>query len=442
MAEVGGSGRPPRRAVVIGAGIVGLSVAWHLQRRGIEVVVVEREDVAAGSSWGNAGWISPGLVAPLPDPAVRRYALRAFTDPSSAIYVPPSLDPLSWAFLANFALRCTRGAWRRTVPALVALSRQALDAHDELRDAGVPVGTVDAPVVAAFAGTADAAEVRHELEGLARAGQPVTWRELGVDEARALAPHLSPAVGSALRIDGQRFVDPGAYVTSLADAVRALGAQIRTGVEVRTLGRAGGDVLVHVGGRESLRADAVVVATGAWIGRLLPPGATGVAVRAGRGYSFTVDVEPLPSCPVYLPHARVACTPYRGALRVGGGMEVAAPDRPLDLRRILAIEAGARPYLQGVDWSSRRDDWVGSRPITADGLPLVGATRERGIFVAGGHGMWGMTLGPLTGRLLAALVAEGAAPPALVPLDPRRRPYPHPHPARPRGGRPSSADAK
>jgi D-amino-acid dehydrogenase len=79
-----------------------------------------------------------------------------------------------------------------------------------------------------------------------------------------------------------------------------------------------------------------------------------------------------------------------------------------------------RPMLHGLDWEARRDDWMGARPLTTDGMPLVGETRTSGLFVAGGHGMWGVTLGPLTGALLAERIATGVSPPELRPFDPRR----------------------
>jgi len=79
-----------------------------------------------------------------------------------------------------------------------------------------------------------------------------------------------------------------------------------------------------------------------------------------------------------------------------------------------------RPFLQGLDWAARGDDWMGPRPLTPDGLPLVGETRTPGVFVAGGHGMWGVTLGPLTGALLAERIATGVAPPELRAFDPGR----------------------
>ena len=79
-----------------------------------------------------------------------------------------------------------------------------------------------------------------------------------------------------------------------------------------------------------------------------------------------------------------------------------------------------RPLLHGLDWAVRSDDWMGPRPLTPDGLPLVGETRTSGVFVAGGHGMWGVTLGPLSGALLAERVATGVTPPELLALDPCR----------------------
>jgi D-amino-acid dehydrogenase len=116
----------------------------------------------------------------------------------------------------------------------------------------------------------------------------------------------------------------------------------------------------------------------------------------------------------------VACTPAPGGMRVAGTMEFRGADDPLDRRRILAIARSAKEYLPGADWSARSGEWVGPRPVTADGLPVIGGTKLAGVFVAGGHGMWGMTLGPATGQLLARFIATGRRPDALAPFDPGR----------------------
>ncbi|MDN6202047.1 MAG: FAD-binding oxidoreductase, partial [Micrococcaceae bacterium] len=111
------------------------------------------------------------------------------------------------------------------------------------------------------------------------------------------------------------------------------------------------------------------------------------------------------------PAQRVACTPLGDRFRVAGMMEFRDADAPLDERRIQAIIKAASPMYTGIDWEDRQEEWVGARPCTADGLPLIGATKSPRVHVAGGHGMWGVALGPLTGKMLAAeMTGQGTAP--------------------------------
>lgn len=404
----------------MGAGMVGLSTAWFLQELGVDVTVVERDNVGAGSSWGNAGWLSPGLAAPLPDPAVLRYGIRALADPASALYVPLSFDPSLWSFLARFAYHCTARRWRRGMGAYLGVNGQALDAFDELTSGGVEALTVMAPIVAAFSDEEQAAGLRHELASLSEAAQHVDFEVLSGGQARSEVPALSERIGTAVRLDGQRYIDPGAFVDSLAKAVAERGGTIRTGFPARSLHHSRGRVSVTGYGHEPVDGDAVVLATGAWLAGLAAPHGVRTQVRAGRGYSFSVRTAQPLDRPLYFPLPRVACTPYRGGLRVGGTMELRGAGAPLDGRRVEALVAAARPLLTGVDWDSVTDTWVGARPITPDGLPLVGQTADPDVFVAGGHGMWGITLGPITGKLLAQRIVSGEPSAALAAFNPLR----------------------
>lgn len=396
--------------------MVGLSTAWHLQRIGIDVTVFDSDGVAAGSSWGNAGWLTPGLATPLPEPAVLKYGVRALLSPNSPVYVPPAANPRLLGFLLRFARNSTTKRWQRSMSSLIPLNDLCLEAFDELADGGVKEPTVDAmSFLAGFASTTDRAPLLEELEHIRASGQDVAFEVLDGDAIRTAEPSLSSAVGAAIRLHGQRFIDPGGYVHSLADAVRGRGGEIVTGVTVRPL--AADEAGVSVGNR---RFDAAVIATGATLNDLARPFGVRRLVQAGRGYSFSVPVAEQPRGPIYLPTQRVACTPIDGRLRVAGMMEFRPANAPLDPRRIEAIVAAARPFLHGADLDDLQDEWVGARPCTSDGLPLIGRTTHRRVFVGGGHGMWGITLGPVTGRLLADLVATGRAHPALTPFDPLR----------------------
>ena len=150
----------PRSAIVVGAGIVGLSTAWFLQERGVDVTVVDRTGVAAGASWGNAGWISPALTLPLNSPGVLRYGLRALLDPAAPLHIPMAADSALGVFLMQFVANCRRSSWKRAVRANVPLNEEAIEAFDVLVANGVDAPATDAPITALFRST-EAAE-RHD----------------------------------------------------------------------------------------------------------------------------------------------------------------------------------------------------------------------------------------------------------------------------------------
>ena len=406
------------RAVVIGAGIAGLSAAWHLQEHGYEVTIVERTGVASGSSWGNAGWLAPGKAIPLAHPSLWRYGPKAMFDPDAALYVPRRIDPRLWSFLARFMAHSTKRAWNTTMAALTPIDKLALESFDELNVGGVQAWTREGPFIVGFEHESQSKGFKDEIAGAVRHGQDVPFAQL--DDPQLLAPQLSDAVSVAYRLEGQRFLEPGPYVETLASAVEQRGAEMRSGLEVASV-TSTGHPTVELSSGERITADTVVIATGAWLPQLVRPLGVKVPVQAGRGYSFTVETENPVEYPVYLPDQRLACTPYQGRFRIAGTMEFRGPDEPFQPRRIQAMVKQARKLFTGIDLENRQDEWVGSRPVTPDGLPLVGATKAPNVYVAGGHGMWGMVLGPATGKLLAQQIATGTVHRAIKQFDPLRK---------------------
>jgi D-amino-acid dehydrogenase len=414
------AGQGRSRAAVVGAGIVGLSVAWFLQEQGFEVTVFDARGVAGGASAGNAGWITPGMVSPLPEPGVVGYALRSLVRRDSPLRVTPAALPATARFLAPFAMNCTRARWERGVRSLAGLCALALSSYDRLERGGVTAELRPSAIVMAFGDAAEAAPVEHELRVISEAGIGAEVTGLSQRELRQERLVLSARARHGLKLGGQRYLQPLAYTQSLAESVRSRGGQITSGVRVDRVEPAGRGQLTVISGRERTTFDVVVLASGAWLSRLGKSVGVRPQLAAGRGYSFTVATATPLAGPLYFPSQRIACTPTPGGMRLAGTMEFRSADAPLDRRRIDAIVRSARDYLEGADWASISDVWVGPRPVTADGLPVIGATRQAGVYVAGGHGMWGMTLGPATGGLLAEFIAKGERPAALRPFDPCR----------------------
>ncbi|MFC4000879.1 NAD(P)/FAD-dependent oxidoreductase [Prauserella oleivorans] len=409
--------RPPGHVVVVGAGIVGLSTAHFLRRHDVAVTVLERRQVASGASWGNAGWLSPALAVPLPEPATLRAGLSGFMTPSAPLYVPP--DPRLVPFLTSLARHSTRRHWQASLAALTPLNRAALDAHAALAAEGVTSEPME-PCLIATRAPEQRESIVDELRHVHAAGQPVEFELLDGAAAREAVPLLSEEVGYALQVHGQRYIDPGRYVGALGAAVRRAGVRIEEGAEVRSVHDTGTGVELRMRAGDAVRADAVVLAPGASLDRLARPFGVHRRVQAGRGYSFSVVPERMPPGPVYFPAEKVVFTPLGERLRVSGMMEFRPADAPLSRSRIASIVHAARPLVRGIDWASRADEWVGARPCTADGLPLIGPTLSPRVHVAGGHGMWGVTQGPATGLLLAETIATGVPRPELAALHPLR----------------------
>lgn len=300
----------------------------------------------------------------------------------------------------------------------VALNEECLEAFDVLAANGVDVPITDAPITAVFRTTEETERMLTELRELEKAGQTMHVTALSGEALREQVPLASPAVTAGLNINAQRFVDPQRFVEALGRSVVVRGATIHR-LEIRDILTSGSGVAVYPRNGKPLTADAAVSATGARLSRLADRWLR-VPVQAGHGYSFTVPVDrPIPT-PIYLPDARVACTPYKGAIRVSGTMEFRhLPERVIP-ERVETIVASAGPLLDGARWAERSNVWVGAYPVTPDGRALIGEVSP-GVYVAGGHGMWGLAHGPITGRLLAEQITTGKQPQALREFDPLRR---------------------
>jgi D-amino-acid dehydrogenase len=304
----------PRSAVVVGAGIVGLSTAWFLQDRGVHVTVVDRDEVGAGASWGNAGYLSPALAMPLTSPHVLGEGLRGLADRRAPLSIPARWDPRLWGFLLRFAAHCRAGYWRRALQYHLPLLEECLPAFDTLASDGVDAGGEDAPVVAGLETARAAGEMVRELTLLRRLGVPVEFEQLDRGDVVALRPQPSERVAAGVRIDGQRFLDPGRFLDRLAQALVRRGATIRRRFAVTRIVSDLDRVSAYPDEGPPVTAEVAVVATGARLDDLVRPRGVRVRVRAGRGYSFSVPTDIPVTGPLYLPGVRVACTPYRDRL--------------------------------------------------------------------------------------------------------------------------------
>ena len=371
---------PPDRAeiVIVGAGAIGLSIAFELGRRGRSVLVLERERIGAGATGVSAGMLAPVSEARAEEPEIVDIAL------DSHRRYPEFVDAVE----AASGLPC---GFRREGTLVVALGRDDEEELDHLRQAQQSRGLRSIPLTA--------------------------------DEVFEREPHLSGWVTGGLLAAEDYQVDPRLLVTALAAAIGNGGGRIVEGARVDALEAEGGRlrrVSGQCGGRAfAVDCDAAVVAAGAWSGATVESPVRDYGVRPVKGQIARLRGPRLIRHVLRTPDVYLVGR-GDGEIVVGATMEESGFDSTPTAGAVMDLLRKAWHVLPGVYDLAFAEFGVGLRPAARDHLPLVGETEVEGVFVATGHYRHGILLAPATAMLMADLVADGRRSPLLAPFEPRR----------------------
>ncbi|USB83196.1 D-amino acid dehydrogenase [Burkholderia cenocepacia] len=410
--------------IVLGAGVIGVTTAWHLREAGCDVTVIEREaDVAQATSLGNAGVIAPGYVTPWAAPGMPGKILKYLFKPASPLIFRPTLDAAQWRWIARWLRECEFERFRvnkQRMQRIAYYSRACLHAFRDRYpfDYGASRGYLQL-LRSAF----DVEMVQPALKVLRDAR--IAFRELDAAGCTAIEPGLRWArqapVGGIYLPDDEAG-DCARFTRELRALCEANGVTFRFRTAIRALDVAGGEVRgVRIDSLDAgaaarrdalLAADAIVVALGVDSAGLLRPLGIDVPLYPVKGYSATlavVDDEKAPCAALMDESLKTAITRFGPTLRVAGTAELG--------NRHAALRQQALDTLMKVldDWFPHAADrasarfWVGRRPMTPDGPPLLGASGIDGLWLNVGHGStgWAMSMG--SGKVVADLVT-GRAP--------------------------------
>jgi D-amino-acid dehydrogenase len=401
--------------VVVGGGAIGVCCALELAERGCRVTLVERgEKLASGASSGNAGLICPSHSTPIANPDSVRTALRSTLTPDApfSIRLRPSLA--SWT--TRFVAASTSARAAAGTRLIQRLSVASLELHAELFGRGADTGFERRGVLTVYeTGSAFAAAGKRALAGSFAA------QVLGRDETRELEPAVRGEIAGSVYFPDEAHCDPLGFVRAVGAAAAEAGADIRTGSEVGALRRSK-DGLVLDTATGVIQAETVVLAAGAWSSRLASPLGICLPLVGGKGYHLDLERAPGdPHVPISFEEAHVIATPLPDRLRLSGTLELAAGlDTSINRPRLEAIRSAAARLL-GLRERKELEVWSGLRPCTPDGLPVIG--RPSGIeplVLATGHARKGLSLAPITGRLVAEFVVGEKPSIDLEPFTPDR----------------------
>jgi D-amino-acid dehydrogenase len=392
--------------VILGGGVIGLSCALALLRRGVSVRVVDRGTPGCGASHGNCGTLTPSHAIPLTVPGMPWKALRWMVRRDAPLYVSPHPDWQRWRWLAGFARRCTLARAERAALARAAiLHRSWMLLPRVLVEEGIECEYAPTGNIYVYRDRRVLEQDRPEIEWLHRLG--VEAKALEGGDVEQLEPALLPGVvGGVLHPDDAQL-RPDLLVEGLARRVRERGGTIETGAVVQDFRRTNGRIdAVHTS-RGNFAGDRIVMALGAWTPRVAAQLDLHVPIQPGKGYSITMSrPEPCPRRALVLREPSVCVTAWDSGYRLGSTMEFSGYDESLNRTRLDALRHGAAAYLRVPLGHELHEEWWGWRPMCVDEIPLIGPVKRwNNLMLATGHGMLGVSMSAATAELVASLIA-------------------------------------
>ena len=404
------------RVVIVGGGVIGLCSAYYALKRGFSVTVIEREEAGGDNcSMGNAGMIVPSHFTPLAAPGMISKGLRWMFNPESPFYVRPrvNLDLMRWGWL--FYQNSTErhvAASRELLRDLNLESRRLFTELSEEADFGLEKRGL-LMLCKTAKGLDEEAQVAHAAHEIGLKAEVID-----VAGAAKLDPGITMDVAGAVYFPEDCHLDPQRFMASMRRRVLELGGTVESGVEIDGIEARNGEVISVSGNGRKFEGKQFVLAGGSWTPKLLGLIGVKLSLQAGKGYSLTLPAPPeLPRLCSIFAEAKVAITPMGNRLRFGGTMEVGGLDLSINPARVRGIIKSVHAYFPKF---SEQDfegikPWAGLRPVSPDGIPYLGKSGNfANLTIASGHAMMGLSLGPVSGRLVADLLAGD---PPFRPID-------------------------
>jgi len=399
-----------KQVLIIGAGVIGLSTAYYAARKGHQVAVLDRGTIVQENcSYGNAGLVVPSHLVPLAAPGMVAQGLKWMLKPDSPFYVKPRLDRdlRGWGF--KFWRASNAGHVTRSAPLLRDLNLASRACFVELAElTGNAFGFETKGLLCLC-------KTEHRLEEEVRtAGQA---RQLGLNvevltarQATELDPHLRLDIVGAVYFRDDCHLIPALFMAALKQQLVKLGVKFLWETELTGWRLNANSIMAVRTAKGEFTADEYVLCGGSWSPVVARELRLTLPLQPGKGYSLTLPKpRKLPAIPAILTEARVAVTPMGRSLRFGGTMEIAGLNETINPVRVQGIIKSVAKYYP--DFTPQDFDgikpWCGLRPCSPDGLPYVGRTaRYPNLSIATGHAMMGLSLAPITGKLMSQVLSD------------------------------------
>lgn len=404
-------GTSDKSVCIIGGGVIGLCAAYYAARDGWRVTVLERGGPTHDScSLGNAGMIVPSHIVPLAAPGMVELGLRMLGNPEGPFAIKPRLSPELADWGLKFTRSCTESHVNRSAPLLRDLNLTSRRLYEELEAEIGDFGLMQRGLLM-LCKTTHGLDEEKKLAARANAlGVPA--EVLTPEEAAKLDPQITMDVAGGVFFPKDCHLAPSRFVARLTTHLQEAGVAFHWNAEVCDWRRDknGGILTARMTDGGETSADRFVLAGGVWSPELTRILGLKMPMQAGKGYSLTLSApRQQPALCSILTEARVAVTPMGETLRIGGTMELGGLDLSINQARVRGILKAVPQYFpkfSEADFAGL-PVWSGLRPCSPDGLPYLGRpTAHPNLVIAAGHAMMGLSLAPVTGNIVADLLAS------------------------------------
>jgi D-amino-acid dehydrogenase len=410
--------------LIIGGGVIGLCIAYCAMREGHTVTILERgAPDHDGCSLGNAGMIVPSHIIPLAAPGIVTAGLKMMSNPESpfSIRMRPDPDLMRWVWA--FTRSATAAHVSRSAPLLRDLHLASRKCYERLSEKrGNDFGLVKKGLLMLCKSDHVLHEEAQAAEVARKAGLPAEL--LTPEESAKLDPNIRMEIAGAIYFPLDCHLNPRQFVAGMTRDLEAGGVKFLWSTEATGWQRANGRIKGVQTKQGVVWADEYVLAGGSWSAELTKELGLSLLLQAGKGYSITLPApRQLPEICSILTEARVAVTPMGNSLRFAGTMEITGLDLSINQARVNGIKKSIPAYFPAfsADDFEGLPVWSGLRPCSPDGLPYIGRSRQYpNLSIATGHAMMGLSLGPVTGQLIADILSDRQPTIDLTLLNPDR----------------------
>ena len=394
--------------VIVGGGVIGLCCGWYLSAAGRKVTILHRDPSRKEAcSDENAGMVVPSHFIPLAAPGVISQGLKWMLNPKSPFYMKPRLDPALWSWCWKFFRHANSKHVENSKHLLSTISLESRRLFVELAEELDFELTTNGLMM--LCKTEEGLEEEAKVAAMAK--------EVGVEaevcdakRVGELDPDIQMGVAGGVWFSQDCHLDPLVFLEKLREGIRSRGGVFLDAECTSFAQRNGRIASIETRTGEFLEAEHVIIAGGAWTPDLTRQLGLPIPMQGGKGYSLTLKKPAeLPRLCSLLKEARVAVTPMGGKLRVGGTMEICGTDLSVNQTRLQGVIEGFCDFFPAFtpgDFTGL-DAWSGLRPCTPDGLPCIGPVPGlQNVTIATGHSMLGLSLGPVTGQIVAKMVDQ------------------------------------